>query len=398
MLKRKKLAIAHLSTGSVGGAGIAARNLSLSLNSPNIISHFFSRSLKNISSDSTDIVLKTFFVDRTLGRLFTFINLRFSSKIFFSLFSKSLFKDLSFLKNYDVVHIHNWYNLLSLKDIEYLARNVRIVVITLHDQRFMTGGCHYSIKCNKFEKDCNNCPLLPWILRSKASHNLIDQKRIANYPNLYFVTPSKWLYDTAKNSFVLKHANLHLIGNHLHNSNSNNFKIQNKRKRQTEIRIGVASVHPYSFVKGGELLTQLETYIETHGIPVKIVYMRDYLKMGFKPQYFWREIDLLLLPSIVDNSPNVIFEAHANRVPVLGSSTGGIPEALYSNTDKLFDLHEATPEMLIENIVTLFNNFNNSQISENARDAINQNKTNLAKHIDFYYSITRFENSNLKKS
>jgi glycosyltransferase involved in cell wall biosynthesis len=36
--------------------------------------------------------------------------------------------------------------------------------------------------------------------------------------------------------------------------------------------------------------------------------------------------DLLVVPSLIDNAPNVIAEAHACGLPVLASAVGGIPE------------------------------------------------------------------------
>jgi glycosyltransferase involved in cell wall biosynthesis len=43
---------------------------------------------------------------------------------------------------------------------------------------------------------------------------------------------------------------------------------------------------------------------------------------------FYQSIDLLIVPSLQDNSPSVIGEALASGIPVYGSNVGGIPESL----------------------------------------------------------------------
>ena len=43
---------------------------------------------------------------------------------------------------------------------------------------------------------------------------------------------------------------------------------------------------------------------------------------------FYQSIDLLIVPSLQDNSPSVIGEALASGIPVYGSDVGGIPENL----------------------------------------------------------------------
>jgi glycosyltransferase involved in cell wall biosynthesis len=46
--------------------------------------------------------------------------------------------------------------------------------------------------------------------------------------------------------------------------------------------------------------------------------------------------DLLVVPSLEDNLPNVIGEAYASGLKVLGSDVGGIPEVIDSKTGETF--------------------------------------------------------------
>lgn len=56
-----------------------------------------------------------------------------------------------------------------------------------------------------------------------------------------------------------------------------------------------------------------------------------------KMHRLYLESDLVLIPSLLDNLPNVISESFAAGTPVLGSTRGGIPEMIDDSTGWLFD-------------------------------------------------------------
>lgn len=59
-----------------------------------------------------------------------------------------------------------------------------------------------------------------------------------------------------------------------------------------------------------------------------------------------KKADLLLVPSRADNSPNVIIEAQLNKLPVLASKVGGIPELF--NSHDISQLFEPCPEAMLQ--------------------------------------------------
>ena len=61
----------------------------------------------------------------------------------------------------DIIHLH-WVNqgFLSLNDLERIMASGKPVVITLHDQWYFTGICHYSGGCDKYRSQCEHCPML----------------------------------------------------------------------------------------------------------------------------------------------------------------------------------------------------------------------------------------------
>ena len=54
--------------------------------------------------------------------------------------------------NPDVIHLH-WIN-GGFLDISTIAKFNKPVFWTLHDIWPLTGGCHYSGECNKYENEC----------------------------------------------------------------------------------------------------------------------------------------------------------------------------------------------------------------------------------------------------
>ena len=130
--------IIHLSTSHSGGAGIAARRLHRNQ------SYFVSiaKPSYNVGQNESRIV-------RSLhARFFGAINTRFSKKLsdnaYMTLMSvvSVKAKDLKKIGSpHDIVfHIHNWFNLINLRELRNLLSLGYKVVFTLHDQRLFTGG------------------------------------------------------------------------------------------------------------------------------------------------------------------------------------------------------------------------------------------------------------------
>ena len=84
-------------------------------------------------------------------------------------------KDKSYL-DADLVHLH-WVN-NGFFNISHLSKINKPIVWTLRDMWSFTGGCHYTLGCNKFEKTCHKCPQL----NSKISYDLstFNQNRKEN--------------------------------------------------------------------------------------------------------------------------------------------------------------------------------------------------------------------------
>ena len=92
---------------------------------------------------------------------------------------------------------------------------------------------------------------------------------------------------------------------------------------------------PSSYIKGGDFLSKLQSFFLLQASKIQIVNLKNATDQIVD---FWAKIDLLLVPSRADNSPNVILEAKSLGIPILGSDVGGIPEMLQNESDHLFSL------------------------------------------------------------
>lgn len=104
--------------------------------------------------------------------------------------------------NPDVVNMH-WVCNGYLR-IETLAQIKKPLVWTLQDMWPMTGGCHYSEACDRYQKSCGQCPQLGSDREADLSRQIWQRKQKAwKDVNLTIVTPSQWMADCVKASSLL---------------------------------------------------------------------------------------------------------------------------------------------------------------------------------------------------
>ena len=121
--------------------------------------------------------------------------------------TKKIVRILEHLKP-DVVHLHNLHshncNIGQLLD--YLRKKKIKVFWTFHDCWTFTAYCpHFTmVKCDKWKHECNDCPQIKnysWFFdRSKYLFN--EKKRLFQGLDLTIITPSQWLANLVKQSFL----------------------------------------------------------------------------------------------------------------------------------------------------------------------------------------------------
>jgi len=263
---------------------------------------------------------------------------------------------LEAVKNADFIYIH-WAlkGLLNFRSIKQIARLNKPVIIFLHDMWNITGGCHHSFTCEKYKTEgCNNCPVFPGDKKNDLSAKEFKKKlRVyAKFNNLYFVSPSRWLYDCAKASLLTKDKPVFYIPNILDNTlfkpvdKTAAKQILNIVANETILAFGAISVNsPYKgwtyLQKALELLKQDERLKNisvlifgseynkeiADSIPFKTRFM-GYLKDEYSTALVYNAADVFIAPSLAEAFGYVVMEALSCGTPVVGFNVGGIPDLI----------------------------------------------------------------------
>ena len=108
----------------------------------------------------------------------------------------------------DLIHIHELH--AYFVDIEPLLRLIRKknipVVWTFHSEYMYTGKCGYTHECQNFMHGCGSCPRLSAYPKSfffdHTAEMLKKKQQLLEPLNLRIVTPSGWLADRVRLSFL----------------------------------------------------------------------------------------------------------------------------------------------------------------------------------------------------
>ena len=259
----------------------------------------------------------------------------------------------------DVIHLH-WVNqgFLSLGNLERILASGKPVVVTLHDQWYFTGICHYSSDCGKYRTQCQHCPMLKG-QRMDLARRVFDRKReIYEGRNITFVGCSRWMADLARQSRLTQGHKVTNIPNAIDTDVFKPIDKQEARRRQhlptdkklilfgaqriTDKRKGfrflteacehIAMHHPTLPQQLGVVVLGGDAQSVKEALPLP-VYTVNYLSNEKEIAQLYNAADLFVTPSLQDNLPNTIVEAMACGTPCVGFNVGGIPEMIHHQQD-----------------------------------------------------------------
>jgi glycosyltransferase involved in cell wall biosynthesis len=102
----------------------------------------------------------------------------------------------------DVLALHWITDLLTTRLIRELHEHyARPLVWTMMDQEPVTGGCHYSLGCDGYTRECGRCPQLNSEREADASRRVWLRKRehLSGLP-IVFVAPTSWVAERIRES------------------------------------------------------------------------------------------------------------------------------------------------------------------------------------------------------
>jgi glycosyltransferase involved in cell wall biosynthesis len=317
--------------------------------------------------------------------------------------SKKSTKDfIKKIKNYnpDIIHLHNIHGYYINIEIlfNFLKKYNKPIIWTLHDSWPYTGHCAYYdfANCKNWQTHCRSCPekkSYPASFFLDNSYNNFEKKKelFTGIKNLTIVTPSKWLSEEVKKSF-LKEYPVKVINNGI---DLNTFKPTESNFREKYnlqdkfIILGVASV--WERRKGINYFFEISKNLKNDEKIILVGLSDKQLKglpeniIGIKRTNSIKELaeiysisDVFVNPTLEDNFPTTNLEALACGTPVITFDTGGSPESIDEETG--FVVEKSNNEELLKKI---------NEIKELGKDRYNNNCIKKAKK--YYNKKNKFQ-------
>lgn len=256
--------------------------------------------------------------------------------------------------NPDIIHLHNIHGYYLNIEIlfEYLKEADKPVIWTLHDCWSFTGHCAYFdyVACDKWKTGCYDCPQKKGypssFLLDNSKENYRRKKELfTGLKNMTIVTPSNWLADLVKQSY-LKEYQVQVINNgidlNLFMPTESNFREENDINNKFMI-LGVANV--WDERKGLRYFLDLSKTLNDDEIIVLVGLSEKQKKqlpkniIGITRTSNIKELveiysaaDVFVNPTLEDNFPTTNLEALACGTPIITFNTGGSVESVYENT------------------------------------------------------------------
>lgn len=283
------------------------------------------------------------------------------------------------LKNADVYNIHNMHGAYwNFWTLPILAQRAPII-LTLHDEWFITGDCAYTYDCKRWLRNCGNCPQASlsrfedrYAIGGKDLTRInLFIKRISTWgvpaSKMAIITPSRWLFQQARKAPHLRKYNFHYIANGI---DLGVYRPMDRIESQKEfglpmdkLLIFTAAVNfndrrknfniVYTLLRSNDwpkntMLVCAGRFKEEErkrleGLPVITL---GYIDSRAKMAKALSACDFSLLLSKADNLPYTGLESLACGCPIIGSDIGGIPEIVDDGKTGWLVPAECTPEDL----------------------------------------------------
>ena len=386
--------VVHVATSLGGGAGLAALRICEAQQSVGIDAHILTLGRRDTNYPAHIHAVPTGLGSRSLGRLNLLLDraLTRQPSIFFGPFSHPRLELRHIMElEPDVLQVHNWFNFFDWS----LAPELRLegvpVVATLHDQRLMTGGCHYTLDCQQI-RDCMACPQSRLPRLSSTHHRAAALRRQVSESRAGLVAPSMWLTSFARTVFPSPYNDTVTIPNCIpgHIFSPKHRKEARRIHEADEHEIVIAMIAGKAPELTGQTLRALGASLHPRQASrVRLMIAGDSAPVAKYPMFhqthvghlaseierarFWASADIALAPTTADNFPNVVLEAMASGVPMVTPRVGGAGEALKSGGGIATD--PDSPEALSAAVATLI-------CQEDLRDALGRRARAIA--LDSY--------------
>jgi glycosyltransferase involved in cell wall biosynthesis len=363
--------VLHLSTTTSGGAGRAAVRSVDALKLLGIDAKLLSRDdAKEQLSEISKYRSIKFSAKSSTTTILQRLLLQNSNELITTL-STDLFQEsqeiLESIQDFNIIHLHASYNFFNPMTLMDKLGEIPIVM-TLHDERLITGGCHYTTTCQGFMSNCSNCPKVSLLGKKLVKHTKVSMNnsiKSSGNRRIHLITPSNWL----QNQIIGISEFAKVPNAQIYNCIPDSFFTESLigHAQEQEFRVGMIATDIFSPYKGFEFFMKGISYLKKYyGMKLKVVLvtnkkMRNYLNSDVDVELAFPKdnegylqildsLSVACVPSSSDNSPNVIAETLARGVVVVASNSGGageIPSALGLQTFKYGDLESFCESMIL---------------------------------------------------
>lgn len=257
----------------------------------------------------------------------------------------------------DLVWLHNLHGYYINIEILFQwlkSRPNMQVKWTLHDCWAFTGHCSYftMVKCEQWQTHCSYCPQTRRYPASYGKDNCkrnFDRKKAAftGVKNLTLITPSKWLANLTRQSFLREYpveVRYNTIDTNIFKPTPSDFR-EKYGLQDKIIVLGVANVWDErkglnDFYKLAQMLDDRYAIVLV-GLSKKQIGALPSNILGIQHTNSPQELaaiytasDVLVNPTYEDNYPTVNLEAQACGTSVVAYDSGGTTETLYRSDSK----------------------------------------------------------------
>ena len=350
--------VRHLSFSSSGGAGRVATELARLQSQDGIDSKLLSK----IPSSLTESPFKEP-VATALAGLDAILSNNTQPTLFTHYRDLVSTRHLEELKDADILHLHWTPGLINTKDILHIA-NLQPklgIVWTLHDMFVFTGGCHHSFECTGYKENCSNCPQVRPFFREKPVIALTTKSmNISNSRSISFVSPSKWMAESARSSTILRGSEVSVIPNPVNQNFSDSPLSQTKSREihnyrdDTVMAILIAEdlSDPNKAIQ--HFVDLVDEFNSKSDQPIEVILVGRNSNTIHASETILHRVgsitssklaqllpaaDFLAVPSRMENAPSIVLEAASVGVPSLVNShnEGAVELAIGINLGELLN-------------------------------------------------------------